>query len=189
MRNNLFFLPLLVIGFLSCSTADKKTEQTDEVKTDTLRHDIYKNIQLIAEALPMKTKEASDFFDDLDSIVAKTPRYSQSQQFQYKTFTIFYELPAKGIVKNIGIDLDTASHVNMKQLEKQLGTKWHSADLIEVEAGKVHYSADYIDAKKVKKQIHITIGLSHQPNEQNNEVTFMNIETDENKNADSNPGK
>jgi hypothetical protein len=189
MRNNRFFLPFLVVGFLSCSTADKKTQQMDEVKTNTLKHDIYKNIQLIAEALPLKTKDASDFFDDLDSIVAKTPRFSQSQQFQYKTFTIFYELPAKGIVKNIGIDLDTSSHVNMEQLEKQLGTKWHSADLIEVEAGKVHYSADYIDSKKIKKKIHITIGLSHQPKEQNNEVTFMNIETDENENPDNHTDK
>jgi hypothetical protein len=181
MRKSLFILPFLVIGFLSCSTADKETEQPDAAKADALKRNVYQNLQLIAETLPMPTKEAADFFDDLDSIVMKTTRYGQSQQFQYKTFTVFYEQPAKGIVKSVGIDLDTTSHVNMGQLGKQLGTKWHSADLIEVEAGKVHYSADYIDAKNVKKQIHITIGLSHQPNEKDNEVTFINIETEESK--------
>jgi hypothetical protein len=182
MRTHLF-LPLLILGFLSCSTADKKTKQmdVDMVSMDTLKHSVYRNIQLIAEALPMKTKDALDFFDDLDSIVVKTPRSGQSQQFQYKTFTVFYEQPAKGIVKSVGIDLDTASHVNMEELGKQLGVKWHSADLIEVEAGKVHYSTDYMDSKKMKKGIHITIGLSHQPDEKNNEVTFINIATDERK--------
>lgn len=177
MRNNLFFLPLLIIGFLSCSTADKKAEQADGVKVDTLKQrTIYENIQLIAEKLPMNRKDAIDFFDELDSIVIKTPRYGPSQQFQYKTFTVFYEQPVKGIIKSVGIDLDTASHVNMALLGRQLGIKWHSADLIEVEAGKVHYSTDYYDSKKVKKAIHITIGLSYQPDEKDNEVTFINME-------------
>jgi hypothetical protein len=180
MKNSLFFLPFLIIGFLSCSTADKKAEQANDVKVDTLkRRTIYENIQLIAEALPMNRKNAIDFFDELDSIVIKTPRYGPSQQFQYKTFTVFYEQPAKGIIKSVGIDLDTASHVSMAQLGKQLGIKWHSADLIEVEAGKVHYSTDYFDSKKIKKVIHITIGLSYQPDEKDNEVTFINMNAEE----------
>jgi hypothetical protein len=184
MRNNLFFLPFLIIAFLSCSTADKRTEHVNAFNIDTLKQrTIYENIQLIAEKLPMNRKDAIDFFDELDSIMIKTPRYGPSQQFQYKTFTVFYEQPVKGIIRGVGIDLDTSSHVNMALLGKQLGIKWHSADLIEVEAGKVHYSTDYYDSKKVKKAIHITIGLSYQPDEKDNEVTFINIEALEEKKA------
>jgi hypothetical protein len=186
MKHLIVFLCLVICVFSACSTLDKNEGQVNDERADTLKHDIYSTIQLIAEALPMKTKQAIDFFDDLDSIVTKTPRYGQSQQFQYKNFTVFYEQPAKGIVKSVGIDLDSTSHINMEQLGKQLGTKWHSADLIEVEAGKVHYSADYVDSKKMKKQIHITIGLSHQVNKRDNEVTFINMETEENKNSDPN---
>jgi hypothetical protein len=180
MKISPFFLMLFALCFFSCSTTGKKTEQMDEVKGDSERRDIYQCIQQIAEALPMNAKESLDFFADLDSIKMKTPRSSQNQQFQYGTFTVFYVLPSKGGLQSVGIDLDTSSHVNMERLGKQLGTKWHSADLIEVEAGKVHYSADYIDSKKVKKGIHITIGLSHQPNEKDNEVRFINIHAEEN---------
>lgn len=150
MKNTILFLSLLIFAFFACSPS-KKTEQTDEAKADPLKHNIYWTIQQIAEAIPFKRKEAIDFFDELDSIVAKTPRYGSSQQFQYKHFTVFYEQPAKGIVRSVGIDLDTTSHVSMEQLGKQLGTKWHSPDLIEVEAGKVHYSADFYRFQKSKK--------------------------------------
>ena len=177
MRKSIRFLPFLISVFLSCSTADKKTEQLDAAKTGRLKRTVYENIQLIAEILPLTTKEAADFFEDLDSIVMKTPHDGQSQQFRYKTFTVLYEQPAKGAVKSLSIELDTTSNVNMEQLGKQLGIKWHSADLIEVEAGKVHYAADYIDSKSVKKQIHITIGLSYQPTERNNDVTFIHMNT------------
>jgi hypothetical protein len=180
MKKSLCFLMLFALCFFSCSTTEKKIGQADEVKADSLRHDIYQCIQQIAEALPMNAKESLDFFDDLDSIKMKTPRSSQNQQFQYGTFTVFYVLPSKGGLQSVGIDLDTSSHVNMEQLGQQLETKWHSADLIEVEAGKVHYSADYIDSKKVKKEIHITIGLSHQPKEKDNEVRFINIDAQTN---------
>jgi hypothetical protein len=179
MRSNLFLSALLVLCFFSCSTTEKKAEETANEKVDSLKHDVYQNIQRIAEALPMSTKESLDFFADLDSIKLKTPRSSQSQQFQYENYTVFYALPSKGILKSVGIDLDTSSHVNMEQLGKQLGIKWHSADLIEVEAGKVHYSTEYIDSKKVIKGIHITIGLSHQANERDNEVRFINIDVED----------
>lgn len=189
MKKTLFILMLFACCFFSCSTAEKNTEQTDELNANSLKPDIYQRIQQIAEALPMTAKESVDFFADLDSVQLKTPRSSPNQQFQYGTFTVFYAMPGTGKLRSVGIDLDTASHVNMEQLGNQLGTKWHSADLIEVEAGKVHYSADYIDSKKVKKGIHITIGLSHQPNEKDNEVRFINIDTDEMKSPDSDNGK
>ncbi len=175
MKQLLFFLCSLLLFSSSCSTADKKAEQPEAEKTDTLKPTTYQLIQKIAEALPMTAKESLDFFADLDSVKMKTTRSAQNQQFQYKTFTVFYVMPAKGLLESVSIDLDTTSHVNMEQLGKELSAKWHSADLIEVEAGKVHYSTDYIDSKRMIKAIHITIGLSHQK-ENTNEITFMNID-------------
>lgn len=171
---------ILIIGLFfclaSCSTTQKKVEGAIAGKAET-KKDIYTTIQRIAEALPLTPQEAADFFSSLDSVKLKTFRNVQSQQFQYGTYTVFYEQPAKGKkLKGVGIDLDTASHVNMKRLGEQLNAKWHSADLIEIKAGKIHYSTEYLDSTKRKKEIHITIGLSYQENEKQNEITFIGID-------------
>jgi hypothetical protein len=177
MRKNNFTLICLFLCFLSCSPSHDKAESIPEIKSET--KNIYSSIQQVADALPMTQEESFNFFSNLDSIKLKTFRNSQSQQFQYPEFTVFYELPRRGKQLNgVGIDLDTNSHVNMEELGKQLNATWHSAELIEVKEAKIHYTADYLDAKKQKKKIHITIGLSYHENEAENEITFIGIDTD-----------
>lgn len=168
----------LFLCLLSCSTTGKKAQETADKKASK-KNDIYTCIHKIAEALPLTQQEASDFFANLDSVKLKKFRNAPNQQFQYKFYTVFYEQPGKGkLLRGVGIDLDTTSHVNMKHLGEQLNAKWHSADLIEIKAGKVHYSTEYVDSTKKKKQIHITIGLSDRESEKENEITFIGIDSE-----------
>jgi hypothetical protein len=165
-------IPMLV--FLSCSP-NKKTQEVLETKAG--KKDVYNSIEKIAEALPMTQREAHEFFSNLDSIQGKSFRKSQGQLFQYSAYTVFYAQPVKGrTLKGVGIDLDSTSSINMEQLGKQLEAKWHSADLIEVKAGKIHYSADYTDSKKVRKKIRITISMAKNNDETENKISFIGID-------------
>ena len=180
MKNTSILLFLSFFIFSTCSTTNKNAHETLDAKAE-FKRDIYTNILNIAESLPLTSKEASDFFAALDSVKLKKFRNSQSQQFQYKTFTVFYEQPGKGKkLRGVGIDLDTTSHVNMEQLGKRLNSKWHSTNLVEVKAGKIHYTADYLDSKKMKKKIHVTIGLSNSKNSKN-EIAFIGIDMEQEK--------
>src|SRR3569832_2121320 len=151
MKNSLpsFFL-FFVLVFLSCSPTNRKTQAANDSKQES-KGDVYTSIQKIAEALPMTEQEAIDFFNNLDSLKQKSFRNTQGQQFQYKAYTVFYAQPRKGkTLKGVGIDLDSTSHLLMDQLADRMNAKWHSADLIEVQAGKIHYTADYLDSKKIR---------------------------------------
>ena len=173
MKNTVLTVSVLLLTGLSCSVLDKKSEHVD-ASVFVGKNRIYSNVQKIAEAFPLTQEEALNFFNDLDSLQSKKFRNSIAQQFQYTGYTVFYAQPghSKKVVKGIGIDIDTTVHVNMQQLGKQLGITWHSTDLIDIKAGKMHYSTIYTDMQKEKKVIHITLNLQRN----NREVSFISID-------------
>lgn len=173
MKNAVLTTSFFLLTSLSCSVLDKKTEHVAD-SAFAEKNRIYRSVQKIAEAFPLTQEDALHFFNDLDSIQSKKFRSSTSQQFQYNGYTVFYAQPghSKKIIKGVGIDIDSTSHVSMEQLAEQLGITWHNTDLIEIKAGKMHYSSIYTDTQKQKKEIHVTLNLS----EKNKEVTFISID-------------
>lgn len=164
--------------FLSCSP-NKKTQ--DVVESKSAKKSIYTSIHRIAEELPFTQQEASDFFSNLDSLHSRSFRNAQGQQFQYRNYTIFYAQPTRGKkLRGVGIDLDSSSCISREQLGQQLNARWHSANLIEVKAGRVHYTADYVDSKKLRKVIHITTKIASPEDES---ITFIGIDMEPEKKA------
>lgn len=175
MKNNFpISISISLLVLLSCSP-NKKTQETLETKSG--KKDMYISIHRIAEVLPLTSQEAADFFTNLDSLHSHSFRNIQSQQFQYKAYTVFYEQPGKNKkLRGVGIDLDSTSHLSMEQLSKQLDAKWHIVDLIEVKAKRMHYTADYTDSKRNRKKIHITVRMASPENQGQNDVTFIGID-------------
>lgn len=172
MKNTLLPASFFLLIGLSCSVLDKKQERTDNSALAE-KNRIYRSVHRIAEAFPLSQEEALSFFNELDSIHSKKFRNSQGQLFQYDGYTVFYAQPGRSKkVKGVGIDIDSTTHVSMEQLADQLGITWHNTDLIEIKAGRMHYSSIYTDAQKEKKEIHITLNLS----ENNKKVTFISID-------------
>lgn len=172
MKNTLLSVSFFLLINLSCSVLDKKSERVDDSAL-VEKNRIYRSVHRIAEAFPLSQEEALQFFNDLDSIHSKKFRNSHAQQFQYDGYTVFYAQPGRSRkVKGVGIDIDSTTHVNMQQLADQLGITWHNTDLIEIKAGRMHYSSIYTDAQKEKKEIHITLNLS----KNNKEVSFISID-------------
>lgn len=160
--------------FLFSCSPNKKTQEALETKSG--KKDTYISIHRIAEALPLTSQEANDFFTNLDSIHSRSFRHVQSQQFQYKTYTVFYEQPGKKKLRGVGIDLDSTSHVTMEQLSQQLGAKWHIPDLIDVKTRRMHYTADFTDSKRNRKKIHITVKMASPDAPGQNDITFIGID-------------
>ncbi|HET6226385.1 MAG TPA: hypothetical protein VFF27_08910 [Bacteroidia bacterium] len=173
MKNTLLLGSFFLFIHISCTVLDKKAEHVDEA-TLAEKNRVYRNVHKIAEAFPFTQEEAFTFFNELDSLHSKKFRNNSSQQFQYDGYTVFYAQPGHSKkVKGLGIDIDSTAHVSMEQLGAQLGITWHSTDLIEIKAGKIHYRSIYTDAQKEKKEIHITLNLSA---DSSKEVTFISID-------------
>lgn len=176
MKKNIPILLSIPLAILFCCSPNKKTQETVDSKQGK-KEDIYSSIHKIAEELPLTSQQAADFFINLDSVQSRSFRSAQSQQFQYKAYTVFYAQPTRGKkLRGVGIDLDSTSQLNMDQLAKQLNTRWHSASLIEVKAGRIHYSTEYIDNKKFRKKINITVEMKGRGAEEKNSISFISID-------------
>lgn len=173
MKNTVLTASFFLLAGFSCTVLDKKAERVDDSAFNE-KNRVYRNVHKIAEAFPLTQEEAFSFFNELDSLQSKKFRNSQGQQFKYEGYTVFYAHPgsSKRIIKGVGIDVDSTSHMNMEQLAQQMGITWHNMDLIDMKAGQMHYSSIYTDAKKEKKEIHITLNLS----ENSKEVSFISID-------------
>lgn len=173
MKNTVLTASFFLLAGFSCTVLDKKAERVDD-SAFAEKNRIYRNVHKIAEAFPLTQEEAFTFFNDLDSLQSKKFRNSPGQQFKYNGYTVFYAHPgsSKRIIKGVGIDVDSTSHISMEQLAQQLGITWHNMDLIDMKAGQMHYSSIYTDEQKDKKEIHITLKLS----ENNKEVSFISID-------------
>lgn len=174
MKNTVITASFFLLAGFSCTVLDKKAEQREDDSAYTQKNRVYKSVQKIAEAFPLTQDQAFSFFTDLDSLQSKKFRNSPGQQFKYEGYTVFYAHPgsSKKMIKGVGIDVDSTSHIKMEQLAQQLGITWHNMDLIDMKAGQIHYSSVYTDAKKEKKEIHVTLNLS----EKNKEVSFISID-------------
>ena len=173
MKNTLLTASFFLLAGFSCTVLDKKTERVDD-SVFAEKNRVYRSVHKIAEAFPLNQEDAFNFFNDLDSLQSKKFRNSPGQQFKYEGYTVFYAHPgsSKKMIRGVGIDVDSTSHMSMEQLAKQLGITWHNMDLIDMKAGQMHYSSIYTDAQKEKKEIHITLNLS----ENNKEVSFISID-------------